>query len=187
MEIFKVVGIDHVSCFADRLIIEPEKSHLHLVSLFGTSARVTAIKAQLLTGQQVLVQRLDRSRGRKVTRNPAGKYQVFTKRLSPEVLHCLFYEGDLLLPDGKGSDRIIIGNSRDEVFSRFFRLAQRHYTLPLLPAWTEWLWEQSSPEQLEAVGWQEAWKLGWPQDDDLEAALMNDEDSPLHRSEPTRH
>ncbi|MCL4502393.1 MAG: hypothetical protein M1438_11165 [Deltaproteobacteria bacterium] len=186
MEIVKIVGFDHVSCFADRLIIEPEKERLHLASLFGTLARVTAIKAQLLTGKQVLIQRLDQKRGHQVERSQ-GPYQVLIKRLSPEVLHCLLFRADLFLPKSNGSDRIIVGNSRDEVLSRFFRLAQQHYTLPLLPAWTEWLWEQCEPEQLEAIGWQEAWTLCWPQDEELEAALMNDEDSPLHQEEPTKH
>jgi hypothetical protein len=186
MEIVKIVGFDHVSCFADRLIIEPDKDRLHLASLFGTLARVTAIKAQLLTGKQVLIQRLDQDHGRQVERS-SGQYQVLIKRLSPEVLHCLLFRTDMFLPKSEGSDRIIIGNSRDEVLSRFFRLAQQHYTLPLLPAWAEWLWEQCSAEQLEAVGWREAWTFCWPQDDGLEAALMNDEDSPLLQDEPTKH
>ena len=61
----------------------------------------------------------------------------------------------------------------EQIFEKFFYAAQTRYTTPLLPAWTEWLWEQMErTEAINALGFNLAIAIRFIDECDLEERLF---------------
>lgn len=153
----QVLSPDHVGCFTDRYLIgvdERSNKKIYLISLFGTKTRVDAIKATILNGQVVLIQDcwIDSWSGAFQVLKIQWSYRTITRQLAPGVAHCLIFTPALLVPESKSYERVFWGESQDEILKKFFYAAQKYYSTPLLPEWTEWLWEEMMTCELESFG-----------------------------------
>lgn len=167
----EVKSIDHVGCWTDRFITDDDT--IYLMSLFGSSTRVNTLKAIILKGEPVYLQDCWTWKNRSKVQRVHGELKSMTRQLARGVAHCLLYAPDYLLPEGDEPQKIFSGDSMEQIFEKFFYAAQTRYTTPLLPAWTEWLWEQmDQAEAINALGFNLAIAIRFIDECDLEERLF---------------
>ncbi|MBW1987603.1 MAG: hypothetical protein JRI50_10360 [Deltaproteobacteria bacterium] len=179
----QVLSPDHVGCFTDRYLIgvdERSNKKIYLISLFGTKTRVDAVKATILCGQAVFIQNCwtegwaEHSQVRKTY----WQYRTITRQLAPGVAHCLIFTPALLVPESKSYERVFWGESQEEILKKFFYAAQKYYSTPLLPEWTEWLWNEMDQIDIEFLGFKLAVGVKFYAESFLETRLF-EENSPI--------
>jgi len=194
-QIQQVLSYMGVGCYTDAYILGP-KAELYLISLFGTHTRVNAVKALILDGDAVYVQDLESigwKERRQVQRSKLSSgigsnvlipLKTLNRKLAPEVSHSLIYAFPVLEPESKyeAGCKIIFG-SPAEVRRKFFSAVQNHYSTPLLPEWTDWLWEEMAVEPLAVLGFEEAYRVTFLDEGFLEQRLF-EYGSPIYRAEP---
>lgn len=186
MNIKQVLSLEHVGCYTDRYLIEmidgdEHRGTAYLLSLFGTPARVQAIKAAFLSGNRVYLQdcRADGQPARWSVCKTFSETKAVTRRLAPDVAHCLISAPKYLDPECEYCHKIVFGNSQEQIFRKFFYAVQKHYATPLLPEWTEWLWREMAPEPLEILGFGRAFLVRFFSEIFLEKRLL-EEDAPVN-------
>jgi hypothetical protein len=174
----EVKSLDHFGCFTDRYIIR--EGVIILLSMFGTATRVNALKAVILKGDAVDLQDCWTGKHRSgVVRPPVQQVKTLTRQLAQGVTHCLLYVPDYLEPEGNYPRKVFYGDSQEQLMEKFFYAAQKRYSTPLLPAWTEWLWdEMAQVEEIDVLGFNKARGVEFLEEEELEALLL-DRGSPL--------
>lgn len=182
--------LDHhgLSCYTDAYVIGPDEE-IYLISLFGSSSRVQAVRAAILGSYPVYIQELGNlswDSRKKAQRFTEGKMQVWNRKLGPDVVHTLALAPAVLSPEPPSGEARWLGykvfyGTEAEVKEKFFYAAQQHYSTPLLPQWTDWLWEAMTVETLDSLGFAQAYRVNFIDQDVLERRLF-EYGAPLYRA-----
>lgn len=184
----QVMDYHGLGCYTDAYVIGPD-GEIYLLSLFGSASRVQAVRAAILNGYPVYIQEIGNlswHNRRKAQRFADGKMQVWNRKLGPDVAHALVLAPAVLSPEPPSDDARWLGykvfyGTAAEVKEKFFYAAQKHYATPLLPPWTDWLWEEMAVEPLEALGFAQAYQVTFIDQSVLERRLF-EYGSPLYRA-----
>jgi len=173
-----VTSIDRVSCWTDRFITVGRE--IRFISLFGTSIRVKTITAIIIKGEAVYLHECWRSPGGLGVTRPDRKIKAITRQLARGVMHCLLYVPDYLVPEGEFAEKTFYGDSKEQILEKFFYAAQKRYSTPLLPAWSEWLMDQMlQVDEIESLGFKQVEGVQFLEEENLETILFEDAGSPL--------
>lgn len=168
-----VTSIERVSCWTDRFITIGRE--IRLISLFGTSTRVKTLTAIIIKGEAVYLHECWRSPGGLGVMRSDRKIKAFTRQLARGVMHCLLFVPDYLVPEGEFAEKTFYGDSREQLLHKFFYAAQKRYSTPLLPEWSEWLLENMEhigQNEIEALGFDQVLNCKFLEEADLEARLF---------------
>lgn len=167
----EVRSIDTVRCWTDRYITVG--GEICMISLFGTQTRVNTIRAIILKGEQLYLQDLWTWKNASPVKRADKQLKAINRQMSPGVAHCLIYAPDYLDPKEAFGEKIFFGDSVEQVLGKFFFVAQKRYSTPFLPAWTEWLWnEMEHTGNISALGFNEVLGVKFPDEADLEPRLF---------------
>jgi|GEM_PF-2795054 len=179
----QVLNYMSVGCYTDAYVLGLEEE-IFLISLFGSPSRVQAIQAAILKGDAVYIQETgtiiwdSRQRAKRYT----GKMQVWNRRLAPDVAHGVLCAPAVLKPEPDHTgEKVFYGADLEEVQRRFFHAAQQHYSTPLLPEWTAWLWDEMTTEPLPVLGFEQAYLVRFIDQNILEQRLF-EYGAPLYRA-----
>jgi len=182
-KIMQVLSYMGVGCYTDAYVLGLDEE-IYLISLFGSPSRVQAMQAAILKGDTVYIQEAgsiswdSRQRAERFT----GKMQAWSRRLAPDVAHSLLCAPAVLKPepDHTSEGKVFYGDL-EEVQRRFFHAAQQHYSTPLLPEWTAWLWDEMTTEPLPVLGFEQAYLVKFLDQQMLEQRLF-EYGAPLYRA-----
>lgn len=169
----EVKSIDAVSCWTNRFITVG--GEICFISLFGTSTRVNTIRAIILKGEVVYLQNCWTGKSRSKAERSSHQVKCLTRQLARGVTHCLLYTPDYLVPEGECPQKIFYGDSQEQILHKFFYAAQKRYSTPLLPAWSEWLLESMEhvvQTEIIALGFNQVLGCKFLEEEDLEARLF---------------
>jgi hypothetical protein len=167
----EVRSIDTIRCWTDRYITVEGK--ICMISLFGTQTRVNTIRAIILKGETLYLQDLWTWKNASSVKRADKKLKAISRQLSPGVAHCVIYAPDYLDPKEAFAEKIFFGDSVEQVMGKFFFVAQKRYSTPFLPAWTDWLWNQMEHTvNINALGFNEVLGVNFPDEADLESRLF---------------
>jgi hypothetical protein len=167
----KVTSIDAVSCWTDRFITVGRE--LRFISLFGTPTRVKTITAIILKEEVVYLHECSSSPNGLGFVRSKRKMKAITRQLARGMTHCLLYVPDYLVPEGEFAEKIFYGDSMDQIHHKFFYAAQKRYSTPFIPAWTEWLWDQMAQTlEINALGFNQVEGIKFLDENDLEERLF---------------
>ncbi|MFA5183586.1 MAG: hypothetical protein WC405_19945 [Syntrophales bacterium] len=167
----EVKSIDSVSCWTNRFI--SVGGEIRFISLFGSSTRVNTIRAIILKGEVVYLQNCWTGKNRSKVKRSSHQVKCFTRQLARGVNHCLLYTPDYLVPEGEFAEKIFYGDSIEQIQQKFFYASEKRYSTPLLPTWTEWLWDQmAQAEDIDALGFNLVRSVEFLEENDLEERLF---------------
>jgi hypothetical protein len=167
----EVKSLDHFGCWTDRYIMV--QGFIMLLSLFGTTTRVNAVKAVILKGETVYLQDCWTGKDRITAERSQHSVKTFNRQLAPGLTHSLLYVPDYLAPEGEYFQKIFYGDSQEQILHKFFYAAQKRYSTPLLPEWSEWLLDQMLPvQEIEFLGFRQAQCLQFLEEENLETCLF---------------
>ena len=167
----KVTSIDTVSCSTNRFIAVDRK--LRFISLFGTPTRVKTITAIILKEEVVYLHEYGNSPNGLGFVRSKRKMKAITRQLARGMTHCLLYVPDYLVPEGEFAEKIFYGDSMEQILHKFFYAAQKRYSTPFIPAWTEWLWDQMAQTlEINALGFNQVEGIKFLDENDLEERLF---------------
>jgi hypothetical protein len=177
-KIKEVKSLDHFGCWSDGFITLD--GWILLLSLFGSSTRVNAIKAVILKGEPVYLQELWTGENRIQAQRPSHKVQSWTRQLARGTTHCLLFTPDYLSPEGKFHQKLFYGDSQEQLMEKFFYAAQQRYSTPLMPDWTEWvLGQMLQTQEINALGFNQVMGVQFLEEAELEERLF-EAGSPLN-------
>lgn len=180
-EIKQVMAPASVGCFTDGYLLDDEE--IYLISLFGTPTRVNAIKAAILQGDKLYVQPCwSQDWKQRQWLRKHRQFTVLNRKLAPHVAHSLLFAPQLLNPEDSSNQKVFFGASMKAIYRKFFYAAQKYYSTPLLPEWTEWLWEEMEVLSLTAMGFDQAFMVRFCNEEFLEKRLF-EYGSPIYRGE----
>jgi len=167
----EVRSLDHVACWTDRFITV--QGWICLLSLFGSATRVNTLKAIILKGEPVYLQNCWTWDERSQVQKPDVQVKTITRQVAPGVTHCLLYMPNYLIPNANGAQKVFWGDTLEQIFQKFFYVAQARYSTPLLPDWTEWLWDQMLQVQdINALGFDKVVGVQFLEEAELEERLF---------------
>ena len=167
----EVTSIDRVSCWTDRFITVDRE--IRFISLFGSSTRVKTISAIIVKEEVVYLPECWTSPTGLGFMRSKRKMKVITRQLARGVTHCLLYVPDYLVPEGEFAEKIFYGDSMEQILHKFFYAAQKRYSTPFIPAWTEWLWDQMAQTlEINALGFNQVEGIKFLDENDLEERLF---------------
>lgn len=167
----EVRSIDSVGCWTDGYITIDKG--IFMVSLFGSPARVNAIRAIILKGETVYLQDCWSFKNAFPVKRADKKLKAINRQLAPGVAHCLIYAPQYLEAKEASPEKILFGDSEKQILEKFFHVVQKHYSTPFLPAWTDWLLGQMEQMiNINALGFNQVLGLKFPEEEDLEARLF---------------
>jgi hypothetical protein len=167
----EVRSIDRVSCWTDRFIAVDRE--LRFISLFGSSTRVKTITAIILKGEIVYLQQCWTGENAFAVERSTRGVKAITRQMARGVTHCLLYTPDYLVPEGEFAEKIFYGDSMEQIYQKFFYAAEKRYSTPFLPDWTEWLWDQMAQTvEINALGFNQVQGIKFLDENDLEERLF---------------
>lgn len=174
----EVRSIDTVSCWTDKFITVGKE--IRFISLFGSSTRVKTVTAIIIKGEIVYLQECWSGKNHFGVKRADRQMKALTRQLSRGVTHCLLYTPDYLVPEGEFAEKIFYGDSIEQIHQKFFYAAEKRYSTPFLPSWTEWLYGQmAQTEEINALGFNQVQGIKFLDEQDLEDRLF-DAGSPLN-------
>lgn len=173
-----------VGCYTDGYLIDADEKEIVLISLFGTPSRVTAVRASILVGDSVYVEpcwNTDWQQRQWAKRDKKKPFKSLNRKLAPNVAHSMIYAVNLFKPE-EHSEKVFFGKDMEEIQRKFFAAAQQYYSTPLLPEWTDWLWQEMQPESLKVLGFDLGYKVCFCNEAQIEIKLFEG-GSPIYRAE----
>jgi hypothetical protein len=131
------------------------------------------MRAIILKGELVYLQDCWNYKNASAVTRVDQKLKTINRQLAHGVAHCVIYAPALLDLEEAFGKKIFFGDSVEKVQENFFYVAQKRYSTPFLPAWTQWLLSQMEPiENINALGFNQVLGVRFPEEEDLEARLF---------------
>jgi hypothetical protein len=132
----------HVEAFTDDYAYD-EYSSLYLLSVAGHDSSVKAITSALVSGRRIEILSRDIV---SVGTEFGQKYRILTSKLPNALLHqVVAAEGFFKSRGDSGSKLLYIAEEKDTA-PVLYEAIKNGYPVPLIPEWSEWLYEKIKEE-----------------------------------------
>lgn len=129
-------GID-VDAYTDGYAYD-EYSSLYLLSVAGHDSSVKAITSALVSGKKI---EIESQEPLYLSSGFGQKYRILAAKLASGLLHQVALEDGFFASPNRGRRLLYIDND-EHAPKLLYDAVTRNYSVPLIPEWSEWLYEK---------------------------------------------